>query len=739
MKDVWQLVVYGGLATVLFLPLIVSDGMFFPFITGKNFGFRIVVEITLAAWILLTLYEPACRPRFSWVLPGVGALLAVMLVANLTGEYPVRSFWSNYERMDGYVTLLHFAGYFLVLGSVLSNRTISLFGKNTTPWYAFMVTALVASVCVCFTAFQQMAGTVETTMGSRINGTLGNASYMAIYMLFNVFVALWVLLHSRHPWMRATCAALAAMFVFILLQTATRGTLVGFFSGTFLGALYIALFNTQYPRVRQVAIGVVVFVLLATGSIIAFKDTTVVQDNAVLKRLSNINLEALSLRIDIWDMSLDGIAERPVLGWGQGNYNYIFNQYYDPDISGRSEEWYDRGHNIFIDWLSVGGALGLAAYLSIWVAVAYYLLVAPHRRGGTEVFTVNERGLLIGIFAGYFIHNLVVFDNIVSYIFFAILLALLHSRVSELLPPWPQKNVSPAIIGQVATPVVLVLAAVTVYFVNVPGMQAASDIIDAYRSETPDARLEAFQRAFTRGSFATQEITEQLAQQAMRVASDNSVPQETRQAFVAETEQRLLDLMEEKPGDTRVHVFATSFYRNLGNLEKAREQNELAQQYSPGKPTIMLERGYIEYQAGNIEEMLNYFQQAYEMNPDNRRAQVPYAAGLVLTGAPESEWRAVLTHPKAQNEFFLDQLALTAANRVENFELMEAMFRARIENSPNNPQHWVSLAFTQYRQGNATTAIATLRDTAKQLPQVGPATECFIGNIEAGREPQEGC
>lgn len=740
MKDIWQLVVFGGLGAVLFLPLVVSESMFFPFITGKNFGFRIIVEITLAAWILLALYDPRYRPRFSWLLPSAGALLAIMFVANLLGQYPEKSFWSNYERMDGYVTLVHFVGYFLVLGSVLSHRTIDLFGKTTTTWYVFMVTALTAAVLVALTAFQQLAGIAENTRdGWRINGTLGNAAYMAIYMLFNVFVALWVLVHTKVTWGRVVAGALAAVFAFLLIQTGTRGTLIGFAGGTFLGALYIAVFNTQFPTVRKVALGFLVSVVLAVGALYAFQDSAFVTNSTILERATAINLQELNLRIEIWQMGLEGIAERPVLGWGQGNFNYIFNEQYDPSIAGRAEEWYDRGHNIFIDWLTAGGILGLLAYLSLWVIAAYYVLIAPHRKSTFETFTVTERGLLLAIFSGYFIHNLVVFDNIVSYIFFAIILALVHSRVSELREPWPKSPIEANVITNVATPVVLIIAASTIYLVNVASMQAAGDIIDAYRAQDPNERFEAFERAFARDGFAFQEVTEQFVQQALNIGSNQQVPEEVRQRFLSAADARVQALVAEKPEDARAYVFATSFYRNTGQLEQAREYAALAREYSPEKPSIIREQAIVEYQAQNINQAVEYFKQAYDLNPDNPDAQVGYAAALVLTDQPEEEWREVLQHPRAQQRFFDDQLVLVFANQSQDFAVLEEIFTRRVERDPSNTQFWMGLASSQYELGKATTAVATLEDAAEAIPDIATVTECFISNIEAGQPVQEGC
>ena len=107
MKDFLKFFVYAGLFAVPFLTLYVENDYFFPFITGKNFWFRILIDGTLIAWLLLALYDSKYRPKFSWIMGSFAALLGVMLVANAQGLHPTSSFWSNFERMDGYVSLVH--------------------------------------------------------------------------------------------------------------------------------------------------------------------------------------------------------------------------------------------------------------------------------------------------------------------------------------------------------------------------------------------------------------------------------------------------------------------------------------------------------------------------------------------------------------------------------------------------------------------------------------------------------
>src|SRR5437016_2533805 len=96
-------VVFGGIFALPFIVFLVAQSLFFPFITGKNFTFRIIVEIKTGAYLALALANPVYRPRRSYLL-GVFALFVVIVaLADAFGVYPFKSFWSNYERMDGWV------------------------------------------------------------------------------------------------------------------------------------------------------------------------------------------------------------------------------------------------------------------------------------------------------------------------------------------------------------------------------------------------------------------------------------------------------------------------------------------------------------------------------------------------------------------------------------------------------------------------------------------------------------
>jgi len=117
-KQILKNTILVGLFLVPFVPFLVSSSLFFPFITTKAFAWRIIVETVFAAWVLLALLDTDYRPKKSIILYAVFSFLVVIGLADLFGVAPVKSFWSNFERMEGYVTLLHLGVFFLVISSV---------------------------------------------------------------------------------------------------------------------------------------------------------------------------------------------------------------------------------------------------------------------------------------------------------------------------------------------------------------------------------------------------------------------------------------------------------------------------------------------------------------------------------------------------------------------------------------------------------------------------------------------
>jgi hypothetical protein len=149
------------------------------------------VEIVLALWLILLARGGAKGPKKSWVVVSVTLFILIATLAAIFGENPYHSFWSSYERMDGLVTLLHVFALFLVMTSHFTTERI---------WNWYLHTSLLSALIISILGVWQFMGwSVINQGGSRVDATFGNATYLAVYMLFHICIALYYLL-KRGGW-----------------------------------------------------------------------------------------------------------------------------------------------------------------------------------------------------------------------------------------------------------------------------------------------------------------------------------------------------------------------------------------------------------------------------------------------------------------------------------------------------------------------------------------------------------
>jgi hypothetical protein len=244
-EKVLRWICIGGIFLFPFIPLYVANSNFFPYITGKNFAFRVFVEIITGSYLALALILPQYRPRRSWILGALALFVGIIALADLQGAYPFKSFWSNFERMDGWVTIAHVLCYTVVVSVMMNSEML---------WRRLFQTSLVVSLVACLLGMRQILGYSALGEGgasgltARIDATFGNPIYLACYMLFHIFIAalLWSQTWTeRGPGKRTALSWLyGSVIVFdtiALFFTGTRGTILGLVGGIFVSALLIVI------------------------------------------------------------------------------------------------------------------------------------------------------------------------------------------------------------------------------------------------------------------------------------------------------------------------------------------------------------------------------------------------------------------------------------------------------------------------------------------------------------------
>ena len=715
-----------GIFSIPFIPFIVAPSMFFPFITGKSFAFRIIAEIIFAAWIILMFLNASYRPRFSWIFVSMAAFLAVMTLADLLGVRPFKSFWSNFERMEGLVTLIHLAMYTLVAGTVL---------KTEKLWERLFQTSVGASVVISLFGLLQLAGVFTINQGGdRLDATFGNATYLAIYMLFHIFLVAFLMARSQNVVMRWVLAAILPLQALILFFTGTRGTILGLIGGVTLAAL-IAFITSKKKAFRYAAIGTIVGIIAIIGGFIAIKDTSFVQDNYTLGRFADISLDAGAARFQVWNMAWQGFQERPLLGWGQENFNFVFNKYYQPEMFAQ-EPWFDRVHNIFLDWLIAGGILGLIAYLALPGSFLYYLWI---RRSKTSSLSFSERGILTGLLGGYFVSLLFVFDNIVSYLLFFTILAYVYSVSNRTLlqPEEPntvleQKNTALVAVA----PVVLIVLATSLYFVNIRAIVVSSNTIQGLsQQETITENADFFKRAYAANTIGRQEVAEQFVQTAIQLRTNNDFANEELNQFFIDAGLIMQQEINISKNDPRLNILMASMLMTYGLQNESMLYIQDAIAGSPTKQQLLFKLGEYHINQQEFDEAVQVFKETFELAPEFDLARILYATALVHSGDIAGSDQVL--QEKFDDNFFLEEIheyppLLNAYVSVGRFDKALTIREAAVRLNPTDVQARLSLAATLVILGNDVGAIAEIETAIELDPSFKNQGEEFIRQIRSG-------
>ncbi len=756
-KPIVRFITLTALFAVTLFPVIIATTFFFPFITGKAFYFRILVEIAFTGWVFLAFLDAKYRPKLNSITIAVTVLAIVALAADLLGVNPLRSLMSNFERMEGWLLILHLWMFFLAL-----TYTFGQGEEGRRMWSRWLNVSLVVAFYVACRGALQWAGKLPIEQSSsRPDSSLGNAAYLAVYMLINSGIAVYLFLSTQierkalslrdqvtgyiiKEWIYAI---LAIFFGVILYSTATRGALIGYIGGILLSFALYAIFAGKKGNVnahdsskhifstntwRLISSAIIILVILAGFFVWSQRNSTFVKKSETLSRMTSISLSAFKTegRSYIWPMALKGFTQRPVLGWGQENFNYIFNANYNPAMWSQ-EQWFDRAHSVYLDWLVASGVVGFLAYISLYILFLVTVWKAA--------IPTSVKSALTGLLAGYAVNNVFVFDNLASYVpFFALLgfVVMLRSLQSnkvvadekEVKTLFGYGTFSNDAIEYIVAPVVIVLFVAGIYFFGVRPINANKTLILALQQcqqgGSPDAAL--FKKVLDINVYtANQEAREQILSCAGNVIS-SQVPEPTKQAFFALAGQAINDQVKATPNDARIYTLAGSFLTSINQFDKAIPYLEKAHAMSPGKQTIDFDLAVGYMNTSKADKAIELLKGAYESATDNHQSRVSYAAALVF-GGKEAEARELFKDdPTVFNSNTLAQVFTSLKQYSKAIDIYKTMIAA----DSSNIQIKAMLAQTQYSAGMKDEAVKTLKDVEKDYPEYTDQIEQAIKQMK---------
>ncbi len=590
-----------GLGVIMFVPLFVDGHLFFPFITTKTYIFNTTIEVMLLAYLLLALNNPEYRLRLN-LSGGLMALYLVLItIASLAGDYFYHSFWSNNERSEGILLLIHLFIFLLITTGFL---------RKMKDWLLALDIFLVAGLAQFFIGLDQLFkwGWFHFDASTRISGSLGNAGYMAGYMIFVAFFALFLLFKRQNIWARIYYFISILASSYIVFYSLTRGGMIGLALSIALFGLYLVYYFWPHQRVLfyigsynlTVRRFWLWFIGLTYGASIFFgvwvfvnKNSDFVKNSSLLTRITSISVsEGTGLnRMIVWKAAWQGFKERPILGWGYENFYQPFDKYFSPTMT---EPWFDRSHNMFLDRLLTGGIFGLLSYLALLFVPLFFLW-----RHFIKNPQLSNR-YFIPVWAtlammAYCVQNMFIFEALVTYIPLFLMIALIG-----LFNPESKGEVLGRTQFKMITLVGFTLLFVpALYAVVLIPLDANKLVIKALGDQGAniEQRMQNLEDAISENTPGNQEYYRQYANLLDQIANSSNISQD----FVAKTADRVeisLDKMiAENSNNVSNYLVWLRFNTTYGQFkpERFKESAEAAEHIlslSPGRPLMYYEVAY---------------------------------------------------------------------------------------------------------------------------------------------------
>ncbi len=732
-----QWLVWIGLALTLFLPIYVNSDLFFPYITSKAIVFRTVIEITFLLWFYLMVIKRESL-KIDWSIAIFFFYLVVMFGASYFGVNFKYSFWSINERSEGLLLWIHLFAYLLMLRTALT---------STKQWRwmldAFFLGAQIVAVIGLFQYFG--VDFINRSSGAdRVASTIGNAAFLAGYMLFAIFIGLYLSIKRKNYFAKWYYWLLALVDIFIILQTATRGAFLGILASLVLFFIY-NLFKIPNKKVQTSIIGFATVMILIL--VLVFANRT----NPIINRFFPERILSISItektardRLMTWGSAWQGFLERPILGYGQENFAVVFNVHFNPKIytHAGSRIWFDRAHNIFIDHLITGGFIGLVFYLwlvfySPWLLLKRLLVKEGDnysergrfnrlwmmfgnifKRHSGEYLDNLANQMIFLAFIAFFVQGVFVFESFPVYLGLFLLIAFVsfknESVIFSIKRNW---LISLAIIYFVCFPLAL-------YYFNIREYQANKILIDGYQTQqsNPQYAYNRIIQAIDMNTSGQQEYRQRLADLVAATISNKLVAPDLAKQWVAKVNAELEKRIVEYPADVANYLLYMRHLNNAyvldsGVLDKVIKLGDQALKYSPTRPQIYYEIGYAHFytadlarQADQLDKFNEHsklaeanFVKAIELNPDVAES---YANILMVMAALNNSegadyWYQITlkkfdtsANPKlapSMSKIF-ERAGLSAVN-AKNFDWAAKFLEKSIELYPNdNAQRYINLS-----------------------------------------------
>lgn len=403
-----------------FVPLMVDNSVYFPYVTGKTMLIRFsvsVAAILFSSCLLLSVkFRKESFAKFKQIIknPLSIFIMVFFLVFVVSAAFAVdnfRAFYGDVERSEGVLGMMYFYVFLFLTGIVFENDDWIIF---------FKLTLISGTILFVHELFQFFHGVF------RPMSLMGNPIYLATFFLFVIFSALILIDDDRKNgrlW-RILSWSIIPLCVIGVFITKSRGVIVGGLVAAVSFMIYFAFRKRDIKSKTNLSIILVcilILVIIFSGLFFVTTTSNFWKKVPGLDRLSQISsgdigtqIRIISFKIGIESLDpLKNGLKKFLIGWGPENCYIAYNTFYDPHYFEFEQRWYDRTHDKLMDVAVMNGTIGLMLYLGIWASFFGIVLRKNFNR---------KSAILMSFGVAYFVQNIFVFDSISTYIPFFVLL-----------------------------------------------------------------------------------------------------------------------------------------------------------------------------------------------------------------------------------------------------------------------------------------------------------------------------
>lgn len=743
--------IWAALILIMFVPVYLDSDFFFPYIFSKALAFRVLVEILLLLW-LGYIYLRKEKIKIDWITIIFAILLIFQFISSIFGENFYFSFWSNIERSEGLLLWLHMFVFFVVVKNFIQTHK---------SWLVLFEAFFLGAQLVAMLGFLQYLGVDfinKTGLGDdRVASTIGNAAYLAGYLLFAFFIGLYLMVIRKNKWLSIYYILAIILDLFIVVQTGTRGALIAFIISVLLFFIYNTFKLTNKKLKYYIVSAGIVFVLF---SVFVFlnKDSAFVQNDVALRRITSISLNerTAQTRLMAWGSAWQGFLDEPILGYGQENFSVVFNKYFNPEIYSHagSQVWFDRAHNIFIDHLIAGGIIGFILY-TLFILWPLLLVFKKGIWSKEKVATANfenigDQIIFLAIFS-FIIQGLLVFEAMVTYLPLLMLIAFISYKYQSVKYSLGNTNVLLSIF------IVWFVAIFPVmYIVNIKEAKAGLDLVAALRLGESDqaGSMEKYFEVIGRNTSGTNEYRLRAAEALQGFIVNRKFTPYQASEYIDRLEKELNARIESNPKDVPAYLLLMRHYNYVYILDptklyKVEELGQKALEYSPTRPQIYYELGYADLylyqwmkdQSDDAkaqqykDKMIANFQKAIDLNNDVDESYVNMIMALLAIGQGDMVQNYFDTMDIMNLDYKREESVLRMVNSAihgEDYTWSATFYGWLIEINPNNPDYYIGKALSYANLGKNDLAIIEAEKVKSFDGIYIEQAEAFIERVKSG-------